>query len=246
MLTAECTHVSLMLGTNDWAQSTDGGGANATYTKTNLVADLADIADACTDAGLIVYVHQLPWRTGGTNPTTGIPAWNTSIAGMSWAASLREGDVGAYAYFLANQSEMSDGLHPNTTGSTSLGGLWADAMLAGIESDVPASGDADEENRTVTVSSETRSVAATSAAFQLLAQAGDTVELQVKAGASGSDTKAMLYFKSSLPSATTTGYILESETQGRLVYTLSGVNLYGRAIGSDVTFVMNGVLAALP
>jgi hypothetical protein len=98
----------------------------------------------------------------------------------------------------------------------------------------------------VTVSSETRERAATSAAYVLLAQAGDVVELQVKAGASGSATKAMLYFKSSLPSAATTGYVIQSEEQGQLVYTLSGVNLYGRAIGSDVTFVLNGVMAALP
>jgi len=97
----------------------------------------------------------------------------------------------------------------------------------------------------VTVTSETREVAATSAAYELLAQDGDVIELQVASGASGSNTKAMIYFKATQPATSATGYVIESEVQGKLVYTLSGVDLWGRAFGSDVRFVLNGTMASL-
>lgn len=97
----------------------------------------------------------------------------------------------------------------------------------------------------MTVSSETREINAVSSAYTLLASDGDTVEVQVAASTIGSDTKAMLYFKATTPGATDTGYVIQSERQGTLVYTLSGVNLYGRAFGTAVRFLLNGTMTPI-
>lgn len=110
----------------------------------------------------------------------------------------------------------------------------------------PSSGGGGDGN--MTVAGETREVTATNDDFELLAQDGDDFEVQVRGDSTIAPGSAYLYFKATAPGVTDKGQKVPANEALARTYTLSGVNLYGRAAepGSAVTFVLNGTLAALP
>lgn len=178
------------------------------------------------------------------DPATGqtVTATWTGDTGGSITASAVTNASGVATFTLATTTAMEAG----DTGTVEFEiGAFSDTIDVELVAINGLTGGGGGEGN-MTVSSATREVAATSGAYVLLAQAGDVIEIQVAAGATGSTTKAMLRFKATLPGATEAGYVIQPEESGSIVYTLSGMNLYGRAFGSDVRFVLNGVMAALP
>jgi lysophospholipase L1-like esterase len=75
-------------------------------------------------AGRTVFVPRIPYKTGGE---TYLAPYNAEVD-----AVCNEFGLGAapdlYAWFLAHQDQLYDGVHPNDAGSRSMNQLWADAV----------------------------------------------------------------------------------------------------------------------
>ena len=88
-------------------------------------------------------------------------AYQPVYASLCDGVNVFLGDTAAYPWFLANPSELSDGVHPAATGGHSLGNFWADAWYryldrVGVASTVlPVKADAAIGNREIAWSSTT-------------------------------------------------------------------------------------------
>jgi lysophospholipase L1-like esterase len=132
--------VHLMLGTNDAkdsvATSTSGFGDN-----------VRAICEDLLSAGFIPVVSYSPFGVSGS--FTGdfsdasivrLIAYQTEIDKLVDGYRFYRGDAGAFEYFARHTGELSDGIHPNAAGATSLGGLWATALtpiVASVAQTVP-------------------------------------------------------------------------------------------------------------
>lgn len=132
MLAANITHVSIMEGVNDYV------AGSPDYTKERYLVDMQDVVSALLAAGFTVYVNDMTYAGAGRDdPTTGLPAWNTQLGTLTYTGKLRRGDTATYGQMkAASPSELVDGVHLTTAGSTRLGQNWAAAQGASIYSDV--------------------------------------------------------------------------------------------------------------
>lgn len=75
-------------------------------------------------AGKTVFVPRIPYKTGGE---AYLASYNAQVD-----AVCSEFGLGAapdlYAWFIAHQDQLYDGVHPNDAGSLSMNQLWADAV----------------------------------------------------------------------------------------------------------------------
>lgn len=137
---------------------------------------------------------------------------------------------------------------PGTTGTLTLtcAGVTGTITINVVSAYTTGGGGTGDE--TLTISTPTREVEATTAEYALLAQDGDVVEVQVRGDSAQSSARAMLHFKATEPLAGANGLLIEANELTSRVYSLDGLNLYGRAIdtGQTVTFVINGAMAVLP
>lgn len=125
--------VSIMLGTNDARAAVRNSAA--TYT-TNL---LAIVAAWVTRGASVIWLHNAPYCVPGSNSGDQDATANTlrlayAVKNQQIANGVKvlQGDTQAYAYFAANSGELSDGIHPTSTGATHLAQFWATAMQPGI------------------------------------------------------------------------------------------------------------------
>lgn len=114
--------VQIMLGTNDAGHSVSA----ATY-QANMVLLLADLVSS----GYLPVLSYSP----GTNQSavnTLLVAYQPMLDALINGVTVLRGDTQAYQYFLTNNSQTVDGVHPNDTGTPVLAQYWADMLAAPI------------------------------------------------------------------------------------------------------------------
>ena len=125
--------VSIMLGTNDARVAVRNSAA--TY-----ASQLFAIVAAWIGRGsAAVWLHFPPYAVPGSNSgdqdataNTLRVAYQAVIKRIVNGVTVLLGDTTAYAYFAANPSQLSDGIHPGTSGQAWLAQAWASGMQAGI------------------------------------------------------------------------------------------------------------------
>lgn len=120
----------LEYGTND---SWNGGDPHNSF-----IANMQTVITAIKAAGRVPVLARIPYAVGSAH--TDIPAFNAAIDSLVKADSLMSGPD-LYAWFMAHPEELSDSVHPNSTGASSMCRLWAEAMDPLYESAVRQSFD---------------------------------------------------------------------------------------------------------
>jgi chitodextrinase len=110
-------YVALSYGSNDAA-----GNANTAPFKSNLQQAITSLLNA----GKVPVIPHIPYSCSAQH--SNIPLFNQAIDQLvaSNPGTLAGPDL--YTYFQAHPAELSDCLHPNSTGSVSFHRLWAQAM----------------------------------------------------------------------------------------------------------------------
>jgi chitodextrinase len=110
-------YVALSYGSNDAA-----GNANTAPFKSNLQQAITSLLNA----GKVPVIPHIPYSCDPQH--SNIPLFNQAIDQLvaSNPGTLAGPDL--YTYFQAHPAELSDCLHPNSTGSVSFHRLWAQAM----------------------------------------------------------------------------------------------------------------------
>lgn len=124
---AHVNSVSIMLGTNDAGYSV----SSSTY-----LSNMQSLVAALEAAGYTtITVNYSPYMAAnpfGFNPTTAnalLLQYEADLQIIAAADShVHVGDTTAWTFFQANQSLLSDGLHPDNAGYASLGQFWASAL----------------------------------------------------------------------------------------------------------------------
>ena len=75
-------------------------------------------------AGKTVFVPRIPYRTGGE---AYLGAYNAQVDAVRGEFSLGAAPD-LYAWFIAHQDQLYDGVHPNDDGARAMNQLWADAV----------------------------------------------------------------------------------------------------------------------
>jgi lysophospholipase L1-like esterase len=120
---AGVTTVLIMLGANDSGASVSA----ATYGS-----NLSSICNDLVTAGYTVILNGQGWiaPTSGwpANPNTFLRDYNAQMDSLDNGTTILRGDTEAWTYFVERQSELSDGVHPNTTGAQTYAEMWAAAF----------------------------------------------------------------------------------------------------------------------
>ena len=131
-VSAGCTHVCIMLGTNDGRL----GNSTALYLS-NMTLMINDLVAN----GLKVVVNYASSLVPGAQSglyteaiLANIQSYRAALDGSSLfnGTTVFKGDVGNFGYFANHPSELADGVHPSTTGVQSMGLLWADAFTRAV------------------------------------------------------------------------------------------------------------------
>jgi lysophospholipase L1-like esterase len=75
-------------------------------------------------AGKTVFVPRIPYKTGGESY---LASYNAQVDAVCSEFSLGAAPD-LYAWFIAHQAQLYDGVHPNDDGSRAMNQLWADAV----------------------------------------------------------------------------------------------------------------------
>lgn len=128
-LAANVTHVIFQQLTND--------RGNGGYTKEDGILDMLDVKNACLDAGIVFIVNHMHYQTGGTDPVTGVPAWNALISAQTFTSFFRLGNTLTYpAIALSPGTYMLDVVHLNPAGRTLDANNWLTTVMPGIYADL--------------------------------------------------------------------------------------------------------------
>jgi acyl-CoA thioesterase-1 len=85
---------------------------------------LREIVRTLQAAGKTVFVPRIPYRTGGE---AFLAPYNAEVDAVRSEFSLGAAPD-LYAWFIAHQDQLYDGVHPNDDGSRAMNQLWADAV----------------------------------------------------------------------------------------------------------------------
>ncbi len=110
--------VAISYGTNDSA----GNTSNTAPFKSNLQQAITTLLNA----GKVPVIPHIPYSCDGQH--NNIPAFNQAIDQLVAANPGTLAGPDLYTYFQAHPAELSDCIHPNSTGSVSMNRLWAQAM----------------------------------------------------------------------------------------------------------------------
>jgi lysophospholipase L1-like esterase len=86
------------------------------------------IISAIVGAGKKPYLAEVPYTTYPDISDSSIQEYNVAIDELVLTNDISVVPPAFYAYFLAYQGELADGLHPNGTGYQSMGNLWFNAL----------------------------------------------------------------------------------------------------------------------
>jgi lysophospholipase L1-like esterase len=111
-------YVALSYGTND----ASGNTANTAPFKSNLQQAITSLLNA----GKVPVIPHIPFSCDGQH--NNIPAFNQAIDQLVAANPGTLAGPDLYTYFQAHPAELSDCIHPTSTGSVSMNRLWAQAM----------------------------------------------------------------------------------------------------------------------
>jgi lysophospholipase L1-like esterase len=132
MLAAGVSVVQIMIGTND---------AQTPVSQSTYQGNLTNIIGAIKAGGINkVILHYPPYintNLGGWTMSIADPAlltYQTAMQNLAAAdpAHVLIGDTTAYAWFEANPSYQSDGVHPISTGYVVLAQTWATAIVSDL------------------------------------------------------------------------------------------------------------------
>lgn len=128
---ANVTHVPISIGVND--SRLDVLATAGTY-QTNM----AGIASALVAEGFIVVLNAPTYTVPGSLSNWDASSnalqlqYATRLMAIANGTTILMGDSATYAYFLAHTTELSDGVHPTSTGETSLALLQAQAFYRAL------------------------------------------------------------------------------------------------------------------
>jgi lysophospholipase L1-like esterase len=127
---AGATYVVYMIGTNDCNTNTETSQANW---QTNVQSTITALKGAGFNKIMLswapyVNANSAGWSVSVSNPFLVLyqGAITNLVAGDPTHVFL--GDTQAYAFFQANPSDQTDGIHPNNTWYAVFGGFWATAF----------------------------------------------------------------------------------------------------------------------
>lgn len=133
---AECDTIHIMLGTND---AKDSVATSAAAHKSNLQTIIAGIVAGCPTVQRIVLSYSPGFPAGvyssdfSATALTRLASYQAQEDSLVGTGIVKAGDKLAYSWFIANPSELQDGLHPGTTGVETLGTLWSWAIQRAID-----------------------------------------------------------------------------------------------------------------
>jgi chitodextrinase len=110
--------VAMSYGTNDSAGNTSDPGP--------FKANLQQAITTVLNSGRVPVIPHIPFSCDGQHNS--IPAFNQAIDQLVAANPGTLAGPDLYTYFQAHPAELSDCIHPNSTGSVSINRLWAQAM----------------------------------------------------------------------------------------------------------------------
>jgi len=90
--------------------------------------NMQQIISAILAAGKTPYLAEVPYTSDPLRSDSMIQEYNVVIDELVLTNNITVVPPAFYAYFLAHQSELADGLHPNGTGYQSMGNLWFNAL----------------------------------------------------------------------------------------------------------------------
>jgi len=86
------------------------------------------IISAILAAGKTPFLAEVPYTSDPLRSNSMIQEYNAVIDELVLANNISVVPPAFYAYFLAHQGELVDGLHPNGTGYQSMANLWFNAL----------------------------------------------------------------------------------------------------------------------
>jgi lysophospholipase L1-like esterase len=90
--------------------------------------NMQKIISAILAAGKTPYLAEVPYTSDPFRSDSMIQEYNVVIDELVLTNNITVVPPAFYAYFLAHQGELADGLHPNGTGYQSMGNLWFNAL----------------------------------------------------------------------------------------------------------------------
>ena len=127
--------IHIMLGTND-SEPAHGPVSAATY-----FSNMQSICQNLVSAGYLVVVSYPPYVVPGSASGAYTSASDTALQGYQQqinnlvnGRTILQGDTQAFNFFLDNQSDLVDGIHPTPAGVTVFGTLWSQALSLIVKS----------------------------------------------------------------------------------------------------------------
>lgn len=130
--TASVTVVSIMIGTNDAKTLT--ATPQATY-QSNVLSTITALKAAGFNKIFLNYSpYIVPGGQWDSNSDVLLVQYQTAINNLiaNDPTHVFQGDTTAYSFFFANQSLLSDGVHPTSAGYHDLAQLWANAEACNL------------------------------------------------------------------------------------------------------------------
>jgi lysophospholipase L1-like esterase len=90
--------------------------------------NMQKIVSAIQAAGKTPYLAEVPYTSAPFRSDSMIQEYNVVIDELVLTNNISVVPPAFYAYFLAHQGELADGLHPNGTGYQSMANLWFNAL----------------------------------------------------------------------------------------------------------------------
>jgi lysophospholipase L1-like esterase len=91
--------------------------------------NMQKIISAILAAGKTPYLAEVPYTSDPFRSDSMIQEYNVVIDELVLTNNITVVPPAFYAYFLAHQGELADGLHPNGTGYQSMADLWFTALI---------------------------------------------------------------------------------------------------------------------